>query len=203
MAQPAHVTHFARRGLGDPTVDAVLSKGSSGAAVQELQAKLSALGLNVAVTGTYDDATAAAVSQFQQAEGLAVTSTLDPATSARLDQRVLAAQGAAPATPDTVVQQASSAFQALPTWQKGLMVLGGIALVGGIYYVMTKDDEDEGYKRALPGRTVDHDEGVSTRYKVEPERLKRVAGLAGVDDPKRCPRSPDASKFEEGKVVTL
>lgn len=71
--------------LGPTVARPILKLGSQGAVVEELQAVLQLLGFfEGAVTGTYDQRTAAAVSQFQQAAGLNADGVTGPATWERL-----------------------------------------------------------------------------------------------------------------------
>ena len=59
----------------------VLQQGDEGPAVSALQLALSALGFDTgAVDGVFRDTTVAAVTQFQEAQGLAVTGVVDDAT---------------------------------------------------------------------------------------------------------------------------
>ncbi len=64
----------------EPKGPAELSPGQ----IRALQASLTQLGWTVTPSGTWDDATSAAVSAVQKVHGLAVTGTLDPATIAAL-----------------------------------------------------------------------------------------------------------------------
>ena len=68
------------------TVSDVLTAGMSGEQVRQVQSRLAALGYLSAsfISGTYDDATAQAVRQFQQANGLTADGTAGSATQSRL-----------------------------------------------------------------------------------------------------------------------
>lgn len=85
---------------GTPTTQVrrpTLKTGSEGVAVSELQAALKLLGYYAgAVDGVYQEGTAIAVSQFQQAAGLAVDGIAGPATWERLFPDVSTAQVSAP-----------------------------------------------------------------------------------------------------------
>lgn len=67
-------------------VSDVLTAGMSGEQVRQVQSRLAALGYLSAsfVSGTYDEATAQAVRQFQQANGLTADGTAGSATQSRL-----------------------------------------------------------------------------------------------------------------------
>ena len=67
-------------------VSDVLTAGMSGEQVRQVQSRLAALGYLSAsfISGTYDDATAQAVRQFQQANGLTADGTAGSATQSRL-----------------------------------------------------------------------------------------------------------------------
>ena len=68
------------------SVSDVLTAGMSGEQVRQVQSRLAALGYLSAsfISGTYDDATAQAVRQFQQANGLTADGTAGSATQSRL-----------------------------------------------------------------------------------------------------------------------
>ena len=64
----------------DPSTFTNLKKGSTGEAVQRLQAALASLGYTVNTDGTYTNATVTAVKQFQQQNGLSVDGIAGPTT---------------------------------------------------------------------------------------------------------------------------
>ena len=68
------------------TVSAVLTAGMSGEQVRQVQSRLAALGYLSAsfISGAYDEATAQAVRQFQQANGLTADGAAGSATQSRL-----------------------------------------------------------------------------------------------------------------------
>lgn len=176
--------------------------GSVGPAVRELQAKLAVLGLPVSPDGSFGQDTENALRQFQSAEGLSVTGTLTPETEGRLNQRILSAQETLKTgqSADTgVVTQVKDFLDPSkrPLWQTGLMVLGGIAIVGGIFYMLGEWDEEKGVKHSLPSRTVDHDESVPTKYK----RTVRAHGSSLRGASTKCARTPSEDAFEGGEAV--
>lgn len=212
MPGAATVHPFPPRQAVSPT----LQRGSSGPAVAELQAKLNLLGYGpVSLSQQFDEATEAALRSFQQRESLQGSGQLDPASEVRLNQRVLSVSGSQqrqqpkPARPG--VSGARTGLRdtpdpaARPLWQTGLMVLGGISLVGGALYLLTKDDEDdgEGYRRGLPSRTVEHSRGTDVRYQVPTERARRVgAAEPGGDDREKCARTPSVDDAQKGTVLS-
>jgi peptidoglycan hydrolase-like protein with peptidoglycan-binding domain len=146
-------------GLSKPT----LQVGSSGAAVSDLQKKLNAAGVQVAVTGTFDESTKAAVTTFQfKVPGLLSTGIVDSATWAALRAKTPEQQaqtagtvsdifssvtsflpslfgGQAAAAPTT--EAAPVEEEGLPTW---VWIVGGVVLlgvVGGGIYMLTSDKE--------------------------------------------------------------
>ena len=68
------------------TVSDVLTAGMSGEQVRQVQSRLAALGYLSAsfISGAYDEATAQAVRQFQQANGLTADGAAGSATQSRL-----------------------------------------------------------------------------------------------------------------------
>ena len=64
----------------DPSTFTNLKKGSTGEAVQRLQAALASLGYTVNTDGNYTNATVTAVKQFQQQNGLSVDGIAGPTT---------------------------------------------------------------------------------------------------------------------------
>ena len=64
----------------DPSTFTNLKKGSTGEAVQRLQAALASLGYTVNTDGTYTNATVTAVKQFQKQNGLSVDGIAGPTT---------------------------------------------------------------------------------------------------------------------------
>ena len=185
--------------LGNSTVSQVLKLGSRGAAVAELQAKLNLLQYGpLNIDQNFDERTKAALEQFQKAEGLPVSSQLDPMTENRLNQKVLMVSGGG-----RRAQQVGTVPAAVPTrplWQTGLMVLGAIAIGGGVLYVLLNDgaDSKKGYRRGLPeGREARELPG---RYD---SRGARVAGVERGERDKKCKQTPDAEAFVQGKEVSL
>lgn len=137
-----------------------IGPGSRGVNVKELQAKLNRLGYQTPATGDFDSSTSSAVQAFQAREGLPVTGIFGMADAQRVNARLtqLAGLGAQSGGPEeggrawTPAQVAAiargddptgplpvqvSPYQLLPTWQKGLMLVGGLALVGGIIYMLS------------------------------------------------------------------
>ncbi len=73
--------------MNDKTWDKLLptlKSGSNGAAVTALQTELKEAGLTVSVNGSYDAATAKAVSAFQKTNRINVTGAVNRLTWARL-----------------------------------------------------------------------------------------------------------------------
>lgn len=67
-------------------LDGVLSKGSRGVAVKRVQEWLNLRGFGIAIDSQFGEATASAVQQFQEREGLAASGSVDEATYAALVQ---------------------------------------------------------------------------------------------------------------------
>jgi N-acetylmuramoyl-L-alanine amidase len=63
---------------------AALARGARGAAVEEVQTLLAAQGSDLEIDGSFGPATAAAVTAFQQSEGLEATGVVDPETLGHL-----------------------------------------------------------------------------------------------------------------------
>lgn len=190
-----------------------LTEGTQGAAVRELQSKLNVLQYGpVEVNGTFDGATRIALQNFQSVEGLPPTGKLDATSEARLNQRILsvqmpvsgqaqqAQQQAQPADqqqqPPTFVQQQ---LQQRPLWQTGLMLLGGVALVGGVIYLLSEKESTGGYRNALTSRTVDHDDNSPTRYKRE---VRAHGATPRGAHRTKCPRTPGDDAFVEGEPLS-
>lgn len=196
---------FGSNGVGE------LSEGSIGTAVKELQSKLNVLQYGpVPVDGKFGESTVAALKNFQQVEQLPATGKLDAVTEARLNQRILNLQAAgmggvsADSAAQAQAQQQQMQQQQMqpvrPLWQTGLMILGGIALVGGILYVLSDKSDSAGYKRALaPGR---EPRDIPGRYDA---KGARVAGAhnarAARSAREKCPRTPDENAFSEGELL--
>ena len=176
-----------------------LREGAMGSAVRELQSKLNVLQYGpIGVDGNFGAGTKQALMAFQSAEGLPTTGTLDAETEARLNQRILSVStgaGAGTSVGAQGAQGASAPTPGRPWWQTALMVSGGIAIVGGIIYLLTDESDGKGYKRALASRTVEHDPNVKTKF-------KRAATLHGVHRTKeKCDRSPDEGAFADGELL--
>lgn len=189
------------------SVPAVLARGSTGPAVRELQAKLAALGLQLNVDGSFNIETENALRQFQAAEGLDANGTLNPETEGRLNQRIITAQQnmQSTATGTGAPSSLPSFFTGRPVWQLGLMALGGIAIVGGIFYALGLwDDADmekmeERHRRSLARETVDHDSATPVRYR----KSVRAHGSSLRGSSQKCARSPDEADFKNGEGVTV
>jgi peptidoglycan hydrolase-like protein with peptidoglycan-binding domain len=83
-----------------------LQQGDEGPSVSALQLALAALGFDVgAVDGVFNDATAAAVRQFQESQGV-------PASSA-VDDDTWAALGGQPFDPSAVTQESAEEFPSI------------------------------------------------------------------------------------------
>jgi peptidoglycan hydrolase-like protein with peptidoglycan-binding domain len=106
---------------------AVLTVGSSGASVRQLQQLLINAGQSVGggIDGIYGTMTAGAVKRFQQAKGLPVTGAVDAATL----QALQAAGGGAPAAPAGSVAQGARGNQ-VTSIQRAL-IAAGIPVAGG------------------------------------------------------------------------
>lgn len=160
MANPFQYNAEGRR-VGPPTypqnygttaANVTVGPGAKGVAVKELQAKLVRLGFQIQQTGEFDAATEQVLRSIQTAAKIPVTGTYGMMESNLIDaklRQVLQGLGAGDVASDAQAAGAQndltgpmpaklSAFQQLPTWQKGLMALGGIAVIGGIWWVLTK-----------------------------------------------------------------
>jgi peptidoglycan hydrolase-like protein with peptidoglycan-binding domain len=84
-----------------------LQIGDSGAAVEQLQQQLQSLGYQVGDAGQFDEATEAAVRQFQQQNGLAETGTADADTQSSLESHSAGHAGAG----DSSEQSAAASYQ--------------------------------------------------------------------------------------------
>ena len=186
---------FASAGIGE------LREGAMGSAVRELQSKLNVLQYGpVTVDGTFGASTKLALQNFQSVEGLTVTGVLDAETEARLNQRVLNVSTAGARIGNTDQTTPGPSTPARPWWQTALMVAGGIAIAGGIIYMLTDKESSGGYKNALNPRTIDHDPSASTRY----TRTVRPRGstLRGAHREK-CNRTPGEDAFDSGELLSL
>lgn len=182
-----------------------LTEGAMGSAVRELQSKLNVLQYGpVTVDGSFGEGTKQALMNFQAAEGVGgnpPSGILDAETEARLNQRILnvstgGAQGTNPAT--GLINQPTPAR---PWWQTALMVAGGVAVVGGIIYLLSDKDEGSGggYRDALHARTIEHDPNTPTRSK---SRVRAHGGeLRGTH--RKCARTPSADAFNEGEPLEV
>src|SRR3990167_1513938 len=188
---------FGTTGIGE------LREGAMGSAVRELQSKLNVLQYGpVNVDGTFGAGTKQALQNFQQAEGLGVTGVLDAETEARLNQRILnvSTGGEQGVNPQTGLPAQPTPTR--PWWQTALMVAGGVAIAGGIIYLLSEKADGSGYKRALNSRTVDHDPSASTRYK----RAVTAHGstLRGAHSTReKCDRTPSNDAFENGEALEV
>ena len=110
------------------TVSDVLTAGMSGEQVRQVQSRLAALGYLSAsfISGTYDDATAQAVRQFQQANGLTADGTAGSATQSRLYANNAVTAQVAKASADNGERQ-SAEYRVNGAYQASLAG-GGIAV---------------------------------------------------------------------------
>lgn len=110
------------------TVSDVLTAGMSGEQVRQVQSRLAALGYLSAsfISGTYDDATAQAVRQFQQANGLTSDGTAGSATQSRLYANNAVTAQVAKASADNGERQ-SAEYRVNGAYQASLAG-GGIAV---------------------------------------------------------------------------
>ena len=109
-------------------VSDVLTAGMSGEQVRQVQSRLAALGYLSAsfISGTYDDATAQAVRQFQQANGLTADGTAGSATQSRLYANNAVTAQVAKASADNGERQ-SAEYRVNGAYQASLAG-GGIAV---------------------------------------------------------------------------
>ena len=109
-------------------VSDVLTEGMSGEQVRQVQSRLAALGYLSAsfISGTYDDATAQAVRQFQQANGLTADGTAGSATQSRLYASNAVTAQVAKASADNTERQ-SAEYRVNGAYQASLAG-GGIAV---------------------------------------------------------------------------
>jgi peptidoglycan hydrolase-like protein with peptidoglycan-binding domain len=152
LAVPHSSAQLAQAPLGESAGAPILQTGSSGAEVGALQRRLSSAGYyNGPVDSAYGEATAAAVRQFQQANGLPVTGNVDLATWDRLQ----AAQPEtsptsessspliteAPATPSPAATSAPQADDSRTPllWWLGSMI-GVLAIAGVLFYVLRRSE---------------------------------------------------------------
>lgn len=216
MNQLSHVSllHSARATgsmFGNEGVE--LSEGSVGSAVRELQSKLNVLQYGpLVVDGSFQASTVLALRNFQSVEQLPVTGRLDAATSARLDVRVLNVQRpmgdvtTAPAAVDPTTGALVPSTQT-PFWQTALMIAGGVALVGGVIYLLS-DKGEQGYQRAMNrgGMKDAFDKAHAKREHATAHALKASEGVSGtrVQTPreKPCKRAPDANAFAKGEPLS-
>lgn len=110
------------------TVSDVLTAGMSGEQVRQVQSRLAALGYLSAsfISGIYDDATAQAVRQFQQANGLTADGTAGSATQSRLYANNAVTAQVAKASADNGERQ-SAEYRVNGAYQASLAG-GGIAV---------------------------------------------------------------------------
>lgn len=170
--------------------------GAKGEGVLALQKTLNALRVTfipVPETGEFDLDTSNAVKAFQVRAGIEPTGEVDAPTKAKLQEAMPKAL-AAPARRAAGVGQTTP--QKLPLWQMGLMVLGGFALVGGAFWMVTKEDEEEveplaGTKKKVRDMVID---AVPSSHAVA---LKKTTPT------KKCPRTPDEKQLASGEVITV
>lgn len=174
-----------------------LREGAMGSAVRELQSKLNVLQYGpLNVDGTFGASTKQALMNFQQTEGVGgspPSGVLDEETEARINQRILNVSNAA-VNPATGIAPQPPA--ARPWWQTALMVAGGIALAGGVIYLLSEKESGGGYKRALNAGREPKD--VPGRYNRSGER---VAGLHRSRS--KCDRTPGEDAFEAGEPLEV
>lgn len=147
---------------GTAAVDFSVGRGAKGMAVKELQAKLARLGFRLAQTGEFDADTEKTLKQLQTLAKIPVTGIYGARESTIIDSKmrqVLGDLGAEITYGDMISGKAvqmiaeeelakktgaagagansnALSFSQLPTWQKGLMVAGGFALVGALYWLL-------------------------------------------------------------------
>ena len=163
----------------------LLNLGATGEAVRQLQLNLNTLRVTfipVPVTGTFDLDTSNAVKAFQMKNNLPVTGAVDSETRIKLDAAVgQYAPATALAAPASMNGRAAAAPPAkLPLWQVGLMALGGLSLIGGAFWLVTREDKDD-----APSAT--DDSGDLGKHKHHKE-LKKPTKT------QKCSRTPDAEK---------
>lgn len=160
MAQPAPRNFGASAAL-----PVTLGPGARGVSVSELQAKMLKLGAKIQVTGEFDGATEQALRNFQKHVGLSPTGTfgvqeqqhLDAAMRQMLDGLGVHSPMNPGEHPSNLSQrverqpQSTTLFQQLPTWQKGMMVLGILAVGAGILWLL--GDKSGASVAAVSGHT--------------------------------------------------
>lgn len=177
--------------------DAPIGLGAKGEGVRVLQKTLNALRVTfipVPETGEFDLDTSNAVKAFQVRAGIEPTGEVDAATKAKLQEAMpktalapaKAKQGATVATP-----------QKLPLWQLGLMVLGGLALVGGAYWMVTKDEEESDEGEPLAGTKKRAKDMV-----VDAVPSSHAVPLKKTTPTTKCPRTPDDKALASGEVIS-
>lgn len=138
----------------------VLKLGSEGEEVKELQEDLTAAGYPIHVTGTFDEATEAAVREFQAAHpNLTLDGKVGPGTRAGL-KRAKAMRDAAGKVLKTGLPTLSGTFIALHQWvsaHAGQIALGvGLAALAAVagYYLWKHRHDAHGWINGVIGRVV-------------------------------------------------
>ena len=152
LAVPHSSAQLAQAPLGESAGVPILQAGSSGAEVGALQRRLSSAGYyNGPIDSAYGEATATAVRQFQQANGLPVTGSVDLATWDRLQaaqpETSPNSESSSPLATEAIANPspaATSAPQANDSrtpllWWLGSMI-GVLAIAGVLFYILRRSE---------------------------------------------------------------
>lgn len=205
----ATVHQMQRGNLGNASGNVtLLTLGSTGEAVKLLQQQLNKLRVTfiaIPEDAVYTIDTANAVKAFQQKVGITVSGSVDAETQDALVAAVGAAtvagtNGAALAPTKGAAQKAQPKFA---LWQLGLMVAGGLAMVGGALWLVTKKDESDEPRE--PREPREPELGKLPRT-VDGEVISRSAHVEPVSKPtkvahKKCDRTPDEKLLGTGEVL--
>lgn len=179
----------------------LLTLGASGDAVTQLQKDLNALRVTyipVIVNGVYDNDTANAVKAFQQKAGLPLSGSVDVDTRAKLTEALQAMQSEGAGTSSALTPSPAIATRPvpakLPLWQAGLMALGGIALVGGLLWAVTKGEEGPSEEEEDEG-SGDEEERAEGTVSGHVKELKTSTKVKTVK-PSKCARTPNHNEGE-------
>lgn len=195
--------HQMNRGLGTSGAGPLLTIGAVGDAVKTLQQQLNKLRVTfiaIREDGIYSNDTANAVKAFQGKNNLSVTGAVDSATRDALVAAISAATVAG-TTSLVAAQPAQPSPPKFALWQLGLMVFGGLAMVGGALWLVTKKNGDEGEPTepmepmepepaSGDGPTSGHTAPVKT-----PSKVRSIAALA------KCARTPGVKQLAAGELL--